>query len=607
MFFLSPLYRILLLVVLICLPGLSLAMKGGQSGSTDTTPGSPSQDRSSSEASTVDEVEKDAATKKKPEVKRNKLAENNWAAVKMVSQQSFTKARTDITTEDQEKKPGSLLSSTEKLKGYEFESDYVLTLVLGGGERTAKLSVHVVGANQKEVSDFQRMICPLCEGVLRTPVMQMSCGERACRQCVLQYQKQVIHSRDTQIVEMDGPGSYGQSENDVEKDGPPTSFQSTYNPSESSSASGRIGVEHLVCPKCKTNVHEANKDKAAERELAADRAVGIQCPLCQQFYCHAFELRSEHGQMVSHMRDDCPCLPIPCPNRERGCEFECERRCQDEMQAHIKECEYQLEACEFCQTQALIKMMKEHHDECDQYPVKIVMSSDLQLTRLQIKCLIGAQKSKVDDLGSLLGLAADHMLKLQQMVLKQTADSQAIAEERTQLQLEVKKLQARIDTDIPRMERLLQTAGAGQVAFDLQVLNMETSPIRYYQGCEPDQSQALLVNGMSLTPCYSTHQEYAHQSDYYSRAQTQPVIMFQFGVLHYRPFQSCQVLGQVNVLIFNPRDPTKYEPCGSVKFEPSSESYVPVKKHMITKRYTFASIRSYADQRGRVKVILEAR
>jgi len=132
--------------------------------------------------------------------------------------------------------------------------------------------------------------------------------------------------------------------------------------------------DHLICKICHLHInnHLGNSDGCQFEEMKCSNECGkmmeqqyltnhveTECPRrkvnCQ--YCHD---RGEHQFIEGQHKEECPKLPLPCPNK---CEVGTVPR--EDMEAHRKECPLEMIQCEYCRigrkrTRLAHKDLEEH-------------------------------------------------------------------------------------------------------------------------------------------------------------------------------------------------------------------------------------------------------
>ena len=481
-------------------------------------------------------------------------------------------------------------------------TDEVQTVDAGSEYKTTsfQLSLHAGERRLKEIKvrsssittwgrDINLWICSLCKWLYKRPV-QTTCGHRFCYECLKDYDE----SFDT--VQCDSAGG--------EKHKP------YYDPGMKSYY---VSSRNLPCPYChevitgrKSNCVEVYPDKAVSIEINEDKSILVECPYCEKETFLLKETLYADGALNRHIMDACPKVEMCCPFFSGGCTFKYQREEKSSIDSHIRECGFRLTACEYCRHQTQVRKKTEHLDECDHYPVKIEMKSDLLVDRKSLKILTGKERIAEMDLAGVMALMVSRMAELETTVKEALQKTAEYDEKNKWLVSRVQSLESTLPTDSGGMKKLLCSLARRELAFDIRFFDERH---RYFKSGKAENPE--MLGGMTLAPYFDVKDE-QEKTDYSSNGyyrQRSMVQVYYFGVEYFPDvtFAGEQQLSRINVLLECPSK-KRMIPCGCVDLSHANDKSHYLKqsnRHPSNGSVTMAKLNEYFQNEQYIKVVLD--
>ena len=207
-----------------------------------------------------------------------------------------------------------------------------------------------------------RLVCNICLFPSRDPYLTTCCGHVFCKSCLDDYKKAVSLSKNCPVCREEEFVAY------INKQ-----------------AHREIKSLHMICTNKERGCewqgelnditsHLGNSDGCQFEDVKCSNKCGkmlqrryltshaeIECP-CHKVDCQNCYITGEHQFIEGEHKEQCPKLPLPCPNK---CKVGSVPR--EGMEAHRKECPLEMVQCEYhnveCEERMMCKRKREHEEE----------------------------------------------------------------------------------------------------------------------------------------------------------------------------------------------------------------------------------------------------
>ena len=222
------------------------------------------------------------------------------------------------------------------------------------------------------------LFCYLCKLVARDPQLSVCCGTNFCKRCLEKRTSQECGCpacNDTDVALTAFPNKM--SDREIKK-----LIVFCLKVEEGCSWTDELGkledhvaiceMHDVECPlKCETTLKRANLDNHCKDE----------CP-CRQTSCEHCYTTGEHHVIMGQHRDQCPKLPLNCPNDCGLTDI-----IRSEMEEHLKKCPLQKTICKYHNIGCKAMLTSEDQDEHDEACMKEhfqLMSKELVVAKKEI-------------------------------------------------------------------------------------------------------------------------------------------------------------------------------------------------------------------------------